>query len=63
MNKLQENPKALLRTVSGIMEETNLCRNSVMQIAEEAKAIVRFGKRGIRIDVKRFYEHLRKGVS
>lgn len=62
MNKLQENPKALLRTVSGIMEETNLCRNSVMQIAEEAKAIVRFGKRGIRIDAGRFYEHLRRGV-
>ena len=63
MNRLQENPNALLRTVSGIMEETNLCRNSVMQIAEEAKAVVRFGKRGIRIDAERFYEHLRKGVS
>lgn len=63
MNRLQENPNALLRTVSGIMEETNLCRNSVMQIAEEAKAVVRFGKRGIRIDAERFYEHLRKGAS
>ena len=63
MNRVQENPNALLRTVSGIMEETNLCRNSVMQIAEEAKAVVRFGKRGIRIDAERFYAHLRKGVS
>ena len=63
MNKQQENKKALLRTVPGIMEETNLCRNSVMQVAEDAKAIVRFGKRGVRIDAERFYAHLRKGVS
>lgn len=62
MNKKKENKKALLRTVSGMMEETNLCRNSLMQVAENAEAIVRFGKRGIRIDSDRFYDFLRKGV-
>ena len=63
MRKLQENPNAKLRSVQGIMAETNLSRYQVMQIAEEAGAVVRFGSRGIRIDSERFYAHLRKGVE
>lgn len=63
MNKLIENKNAKLRSVQGIMEETNLRRSTVMQIAEEAKALIRFGSRGIRIDAERFYAHLRRGES
>ena len=62
MNKLQEKTDAKLRSVQGIMAETNMCRNTVMQIAMDADAVIRFGARGIRIDAERFYEHLRKGV-
>lgn len=62
MNKLQENKNAKLRSVKGIMEETNMRRATVMQIAEEAGAVVRFGSRGIRIDTELFYAHLRKAV-
>lgn len=62
MNKLQENKNAKLRSVKGIMEETNMRRTTVMQIAEEAGAVVRFGSRGIRIDAELFYAYLRKAV-
>ena len=62
MNKKKENKNATLRTVHGIMEETNMCRNSVMRTAEEAGAVVRFGKRGVRIDSERFFEYLYKAV-
>ena len=63
MNKLQENKNARLRSVQGIMEETNMRRSTVMQIATEAGAVVRFGTRGIRIDADLFYQHLRKKVD
>lgn len=63
MRKLQENPNAKLRSVQGIMAETNLSRYQVMQIAEDAGAVVRFGSRGIRIEAERFYTYLRKDVS
>lgn len=63
MNKLQENKDAKFRSVQGIMQETNMCRVSVMQAAEEAKAFIRFGKRGIRIDTDLFFAHLRKEGS
>lgn len=63
MRKLQENPDAKLRSVQGIMAETNLSRYHVMQIAEEAGAVIRFGKHGVRIDAEAFYGHLRKEVS
>lgn len=55
MNKLQENKNAKLRSVQGIMEETNMRRSTVMQIATEAGAIIRFGSRGIRIDAELFF--------
>ena len=45
------------------MAETNLNRYMVMRLAEEAGAVVRFSKRGIRIDAEQFYTYLRKGVS
>ena len=63
MNRLQEKTDAKLRSVQGIMAETNLRRNAVMQIATEAGAVIRFGSRGIRIDAERFYEYLRKEVT
>lgn len=63
MNRLQENKNAKLRSVQGIMEETNMSRSTVMQIATEARAIIRFGSRGVRIDAELFYEYLRKGVD
>lgn len=63
MNKLQENKDAKLRSVQGMMEETNMRRCTVMQIAQAADALIRFGSRGIRIDAERFYAYLRKEVS
>ena len=63
MRKLQENPNAKLRSVQGMMAETNLSRYMVMQVAEEAGAVIRFSKHGVRIDAERFYERLRKGVG
>ena len=63
MNKLKENQNAKLRSVQGIMAETNLGRDIVMQIASEARAIVRYGKRGIRIEAERFYAHLYKEMT
>ena len=54
MNKLQENANATLRTVQGIRAETNLSRKLILQIAQEADALVRYG-RVIRIDAARFY--------
>lgn len=63
MHKLKENKHAKLRSVQGLMEETNMRRATVMQIAEEAGAVVRFGSRGIRIDAELFYAHLRKEVN
>ena len=62
MRKLKENPKAKLRSVQGMMSETNMSRYVIMKIAEEAGAVVRFSKHGIRIDAERFYEYLRKEV-
>lgn len=63
MNKLKENSNGKLRSVQGLMEETNMRRAIVMQIAAEAGAIIRFGKRGIRIDTEKFFAYLRKDVS
>ena len=34
-----------------------------MQIAEDAGAVVRFGKHGVRIDEELFYAYLRKDVA
>lgn len=63
MNKLQENKDAKFRSVKGIMQETNMCRGTVMQVAKEAGAIIRFCSRGIRIDTDLFFAHLRKEGS
>ena len=63
MRKLQENPNAKLRSVQGLMAETNLSRYHIMQIAGEAGAVVRFGKHGVRIDAELFYAYLRKDVA
>lgn len=60
VRKLNENPNAKLRSVQGMMAETNLSRYMVMLIAKEANAVVRFSKHGVRIDAERFYEHLHK---
>ena len=60
MRKLNENKYGKLRSVQGIMSETNLSRYHVMQIAEKARAIVRFGKNGVRIFADRFYDYLQE---
>lgn len=60
MRKLKENPDAKLRSVQGMMADTNLSRVFVMKIAEEAGAVVRYSKHGVRIDAERFYEYLHK---
>lgn len=61
MRKLQENPNARLRSVQGMMAETNLSRYHVMKIAENAGAVVRFGKQGVRIEKETFFSYLKKG--
>ena len=63
MRKLKENPNAKLRSVQGMMAETNMNRNAVMKIAEAAGAIVRYGNRGIRIIAERFYAYLEQEVK
>lgn len=63
MRKLQENPNARLRSVQGMMTETNLSRYHVMQIAEQAGAIVRFGKHGVRIEKEIFFAHLKNEAN
>lgn len=63
MRKIFENPDGKLRTVQGVMAETNLSRNTVMRIAEKANAVVRFGSRVVRIDIDCFYAYLRKGAN
>lgn len=63
MRKIVENPNGKLRTVQGVMAETNLSRSTVMQIAEASGAVMRFGSRVVRIDIERFYAHLRREES
>lgn len=58
MRKLNENPSAKFRSVQGMMAETNMNRNAIMKIAEAAGAVVRYGKRGVRIITERFYAYL-----
>ena len=60
MRKLKENPDAKLRTVQGMMAETNLSRYLLMRTAEEAGAVIRISQRGIRIDSDRFYAWLQE---
>lgn len=63
MRKLQENPNAKLRSVQGMMGETNLSRFHLMQIAEAAGAVVRYGTKGIRINQEVFFAYLERGQS
>lgn len=63
MRKLQENPNAKLRSVQGMMAETNLSRFHLMQIAEAAGAVVRYGTKGIRINQQVFFSYLERGQS
>lgn len=55
MKKLIENPDGKFRSVQGVMAETNLSRTSLMQAAKEAGALIRFGTRGLRINVEKLY--------
>ncbi len=63
MRMLQENPNATLRSVKGMMAETNLSRFHLMQIAESAGAVVRYGTKGIRINQEVFFSYLERGQS
>lgn len=57
MNKPVRNDEALYRTVDQVMKELNLCRSKVVQIAEEADALIRIG-RAVRINTVKLYEYL-----
>lgn len=57
MNKPDRNSNAVYKTVSQIMKETNLCRNSVMRIAAEADSLIRIG-RAVRINSLKFYNYM-----
>lgn len=57
MNKCIENPNGRYRTVIGACGEINASRNTLMRVATEANAIVRFG-RTIRIDMPVLIEYI-----
>lgn len=56
MNKPVRHEQALYRTIDQIMSETNLCRGTVMKIAEDADAVLRIG-RAVRINAEKFYKY------
>lgn len=57
MNKLMENPKGRYRSVVGACSDTNTSRGTLMRIAGEANAIIRFG-RIVKIDMPVPYEYI-----
>lgn len=59
MLKPVRNDDALYRTVDQVMKETNLCRQTVMRIAEEAESVLRIG-RSVRINTVKLYDYMEK---
>lgn len=57
MKRLNENMKGRFLTAQGACGEINVSRNTLMRIASEANAIVRFGK-SVRIDMPVLYKHI-----
>ena len=56
MNKPVRHEQALYRTIDQIMRETNLCRGTVVKIAEDADSVLRIG-RAVRINAEKFYKY------
>lgn len=54
MNKPDRNPEGRYLTVEQVMNQTNLCRSTVVRIAKEADSIRRIG-RAVRINADRFF--------
>lgn len=59
MLKPVRNDDALYRTVDQVIKETNLCRQTVMRIAEEAESVLRIG-RSVRINTVKLYDYMEK---
>lgn len=57
MNPLNSNPNGRFQPVPTARGLINVSRNTLMRIAAEANAIVRFGK-SVRIDMPVLYEHI-----
>ena len=57
MKTPNRNDDAKYKTVEQIMRETNFCKDNVRKIAEEAGALIKFG-RSVRIISHQFYSYL-----
>lgn len=57
MKTPNRNDDAKYKTVDQLIKETNLCKDSVRKIAEEAGALIKFG-RSVRIISHKFYSYL-----
>lgn len=57
MNPLSSNPNGRFQPVPVACGLINVSRNTLMRIAGEANAIVRFGK-SVRIDMPALYKHI-----
>lgn len=59
MNTPNRNENARYKTIDQMMQETNMCRDSVKKIALEADALIKYG-RVVRILAAKFYQYLDK---
>ena len=57
MRALKVNNEARYQTVPNACKEVNVSRNTLMRLASEATAIVRFGK-SVRIDMPSLFEYI-----
>ena len=57
MKALNVNNEARYQTVPNACKEINVSRNTLMRLASEATAIVRFGK-SVRIDMPALFRHI-----
>lgn len=57
MKKLQNNDAGRFQPVQGECAQINVSRNTLIRIASECNAIVRFG-RSVRIDMPVLYKHI-----
>ena len=59
MQKPNRNAAARYKTVPQMMNETNLCRATVVRLAKEAGAYICVG-RAVRVDSEKFFEYVGK---
>ena len=62
MNKPNRNSNARYRTVDQVIQEANLCRNTVVNLAKEAGAYIHIG-RAVRVDIARFFDYVGDSYS